>query len=40
VTRSPHRKHQQVSGIIYSALDAWSEASGLGEAIPVLEIIP
>ncbi|MBE9098790.1 Uma2 family endonuclease [Vacuolonema iberomarrocanum] len=40
VTRSPHRKHQQVSGRIYSALDAWSEASGLGEAIPAPGIIP
>lgn len=40
VTRSPHRKHQQVSGKIYSALDAWSEESGLGEAIPSPGIIP
>lgn len=40
VTRSPHRKHQQVSGKIYSALDAWSEGSGLGEAIPSPGIIP
>jgi Uma2 family endonuclease len=40
VTRSPHRKHQQVSGKIYSALDAWSEASGIGEAIPSPGIIP
>ena len=40
MTRSPHRKHQQVSGRIYSALDAWSESSGLGEAIPAPGIIP
>ncbi|MCG8366801.1 MAG: Uma2 family endonuclease [Pseudanabaenales cyanobacterium] len=40
VTRSPHRKHQQVTGKIYSALDAWSEASGLGVAIPAPGIIP
>lgn len=40
VTRSPHRKHQQVSGRIYSVLDAWSESSGLGEAIPAPGIIP
>ena len=33
VTRSPHRKHQQVAGRIYRALDAWSQAAGLGEAI-------
>jgi Uma2 family endonuclease len=40
VRRSPHRKHQQVSGKIYSVLDAWSEKSGLGEAIPAPGIIP
>ncbi|MEB3211617.1 MAG: Uma2 family endonuclease [Leptolyngbyaceae bacterium] len=39
VTRSPHRKHQQVSGRIYSILDRWSEASGLGEAIPAPGIV-
>jgi len=39
VTRSPHRKHQQVSGRIYSVLDTWSEISGLGEAIPSVGII-
>ncbi|MEL6605832.1 MAG: Uma2 family endonuclease, partial [Cyanobacteria bacterium J06614_10] len=33
VTRSPHRKHQQVSLEIGSALNAWSKQSGLGEAI-------
>lgn len=33
VTRSPHRRHQQVGGKIYAALDAWSVESGLGEAI-------
>lgn len=40
VTRSPHRKHQQVAGKIYSVLDAWSEAAGTGEAIPSPGIIP
>ncbi|MEM9905945.1 MAG: Uma2 family endonuclease [Cyanobacteria bacterium P01_D01_bin.44] len=40
VTRSPHRKHQQVSGKIYTVLDDWSEVSGLGEAIPAPGIIP
>ncbi|NET33198.1 MAG: Uma2 family endonuclease [Cyanothece sp. SIO1E1] len=40
VTRSPHRKHQQVTGKIYAALDAWSTTSGLGEAIPAPGIIP
>jgi Uma2 family endonuclease len=40
VTRSPHRKHQQVSGKIFGALDAWSETSGLGQAIPSPGIIP
>jgi Uma2 family endonuclease len=33
VTRSPHRRHQQISGEFYSALSAWSRRSGLGEAI-------
>ena len=33
VTRSPHRKHQKVTGKIYKALDSWSETSGLGESI-------
>ena len=40
VTLSPHRKHQQVAGKIYAALDAWSEVSGLGVAIPAPGIIP
>ncbi|NJN21545.1 MAG: Uma2 family endonuclease [Leptolyngbya sp. RL_3_1] len=40
VTRSPHRKHQQISGKIFAALDAWSEVSGLGEAILAPGIIP
>ncbi|MBD2603163.1 Uma2 family endonuclease [Scytonema hofmannii FACHB-248] len=33
VTRSPHRKHQQVCGKIFAKLDTWSESSGLGETI-------
>lgn len=33
VTRSPHRRHQQVCGKIFGQLDAWSEPSGLGETI-------
>ncbi|MEM1255772.1 MAG: Uma2 family endonuclease [Cyanobacteria bacterium P01_H01_bin.21] len=40
VTRSPHRKHQQISGKIFAALDEWSETSGLGEAILAPGIIP
>jgi Uma2 family endonuclease len=32
VTRSPHHKHQQVTGRIFSVLDSWSVDSGLGEA--------
>jgi Uma2 family endonuclease len=32
VTRSPHHKHQQVTGRIFAALDDWSVESGLGEA--------
>ena len=33
VTRTPHFKHQQTCGKIGGQLDAWSETSGLGEAI-------
>ncbi|MEO0533076.1 MAG: hypothetical protein AAF215_04335 [Cyanobacteria bacterium P01_A01_bin.123] len=40
MTRSPHRKHQQVADSIYSAVDVWSEASGFGEATPAPEMIP
>lgn len=32
VTRSPHHKHQQVTGRIFAALDSWSTETGLGEA--------
>ncbi|NEU76916.1 Uma2 family endonuclease [Hassallia byssoidea VB512170] len=32
VTRSPHHKHQQVTGRIFAVLDNWSVSSGLGEA--------
>jgi Uma2 family endonuclease len=39
VTRSPHRRHQQVGGKIFRELDIWSEVSGLGEAIPSPGII-
>lgn len=39
-TRSPHQKHQQVAGKIYSALDTWLGTSGFGEAIPSPGIIP
>lgn len=40
VTRSPHRKHQQVSGKIFSALDDWSATNQLGQAIPAPGIVP
>jgi Uma2 family endonuclease len=33
VTRSPHRRHQQIGLEIGSALNIWSKQSGLGEAI-------
>ncbi len=33
VTRSPHRRHQQVCVKIARQLDTWSESSGLGETI-------
>jgi Uma2 family endonuclease len=32
VSRSPHHKHQQITGRIFAVLDSWSLASGLGEA--------
>lgn len=31
VTRSPHHKHQHVTGRIFAVLDRWSLDSGLGE---------
>ncbi len=33
VTRSPHRRHQQVCGKMFRQLDSWSESTGLGETI-------
>ncbi|RCJ36524.1 hypothetical protein A6770_15660 [Nostoc minutum NIES-26] len=33
VTRTPHRRHQQVCVKIARQLDTWSEVSGLGETI-------
>ncbi|MEH1966290.1 Uma2 family endonuclease [Nostoc sp.] len=33
VTRTPHRRHQQVCGKIFRQLDVWSDLSGLGETI-------
>nr|WP_238718465.1 Uma2 family endonuclease [Petrachloros mirabilis] len=32
VTRAPRWSHQQITGRIFSALDCWSQESGLGEA--------
>lgn len=32
VTRSPHHKHQQVTGRIFAVLDQWSVETGLGQA--------
>lgn len=32
VTRSPHWKHQRTCGRIFSALDAWSQSTDLGQA--------
>lgn len=31
VTRSPHHKHQHVTGCIFTVLNSWSLESGLGE---------
>lgn len=33
VTRSPHRKHQQICGKIFKELDTWNESKRLGEVI-------
>ncbi|MHC5937628.1 Uma2 family endonuclease [Nostoc sp.] len=33
VTRTPHRRHQEVFGKISRQLDVWSDSSGLGETI-------
>lgn len=32
VTRAPHWEHQRTCGRIFSALDAWSQSTGLGQA--------
>ena len=32
VTRAPHWKHQLTCGRIFSALDTWSQSTGLGQA--------
>lgn len=32
VTRAPHWRHQEVSGNIYAALQAWSRRTGLGRS--------
>lgn len=34
VTRAPHWKHQKTCVRIAAALDAWSQTTGLGEAVP------
>lgn len=39
VTRAPHWKHQKTGGKIYRALDDWSEATGLGEAVQAPGVI-
>ncbi|AOY79053.1 Uma2 family endonuclease [Moorena producens JHB] len=33
VTRTPHRRHQQICGRIFSYLNNWSESTGNGETI-------
>lgn len=37
VTRAPHWKHQKACARIISALDVWSQTTGLGEVVPALE---
>lgn len=32
VTKAPHWKHQRICGKIFSALDAWSQSTDLGQA--------
>ena len=34
VTKALHWQHQKASGRIYTALDTWSQITGLGEAVP------
>ncbi len=39
VTRALHWGHQKADGRIYTALDAWSQTTGLGETVPAPGII-
>lgn len=33
MTRTPHRRHQQICGLIFSQLNTWCQSTGLGETI-------
>lgn len=33
VTRTPHRRHQQICGLIFTQLNSWSQKTNLGETI-------
>ena len=39
VTRAPHWAHQKAAGRIYTALDAWSQLTELGETVPAPGVI-
>ena len=39
VTKAPHWGHQKASSRVCRTLDAWSEATGLGEAVPAPGVI-
>jgi Uma2 family endonuclease len=39
VTRAPHWKHQKACARIISALDLWSQNTGLGEVVPAPGVI-
>lgn len=39
ITKAPHWKHQKASTRICTALDAWSQETGLGEAVQAPGIV-
>ena len=39
VTRAPHWKHQKACARIISAIDSWSQKTGLGEVVPTPGIV-
>lgn len=39
MSKQPHWHHEQTSGLIFAALQSWSEESGLGQASPTPGVI-